>query len=244
MKVCADKIDQADKLFKDESYVKAQTTLEEMMEGCHGSGYMERAQFLLAETRYKEEDWVEARGEYTTFVLNFPSSPFAETASFRKALSSYRMSYSDMRDDSPTQTAVRDFDEFVSNYPSSGLLDSAHHYQDSLTNRLGEKDFQTARLYSRMEEPLASAMYLKTFLNQYPTSPRQLEASLMIIDDYIILEQFDPAQFYLDRLAQMFPQAKSEHASLTSKLSSAKNDFEARVKDELKEKKYRKEDAK
>jgi len=241
-KLCADKFGKAEKLFGKEKYWASLEPLEEIMNECHGTGYMERSQYMLGESHFHLEDWIEARSEYSTFLLNFPSSPYAETAAYRKAISSYRMSYTDMRDDSPTQTAMRDFQDFSSNYPSSGLLDSSALYQDSLMNRLGEKEFQTARLYWRMDEPLAAAIYLKSFINGYTSSPRQFEAQKMIIDAYTDIEQFEQAEFYLELFAKKFPQAVSEHDSRSKDLASARKSFEARVAKERLEKQYKKED--
>lgn len=242
--VCRVKFEKAEAGFKAEKYWQTQDVMEEILNECHGTGFMERTQFMMAESYYHEEEWVDARGEYTTFLLNFPSSPYAETAAFRKAVSSFNMSYTDMRDDSPTQTAIRDFEDFRSNYPSSALQDSATHYQDSLINRLGEKEFQTARLYMRMDEPLASAIYLKSFLMEYPHSPRQYEGLLMIIDCYIELQQFEQAEFYLQQLTKNYPNSKDEYKSRTEDLADAKKDFEKKLQKDIKETVYKKEDAK
>lgn len=242
--VCREKFEKAEAGFKKEKYWQSQDIMEEILNECHGTGFMERTQFMMAESYFHEEEWVDARGEYTTFLLNFPSSPYAETAAFRKALSSYNMSYTDMRDDSPTQTAIRDFEDFRSNYPSSAFQDSATHFQDSLYNRLGEKDFQTASLYKRMNEPLAAAIYLKSFINEFPNSPRFFEAHLLIIDCYIKLQQFEQAEFYLERLAKQFPAAKSEYQSRQEDLADSKKSFEKNLKNDIQEKVYIKEDAK
>jgi outer membrane protein assembly factor BamD len=241
--LCGEKFKEVKAGFVKKNYWKIKEPIEEILSQCHGTGYMEETQFMLAEANFNLEEWIEARGEYTTFFLNFPSSPYAETAAFRKALASYNMSYTDMRDDSPTQTAVQDFEDFVGNYPSSPLLDSAAKFQDSLTNRLGEKDFQIARLYWRMNEPLASAMYLKSFISDYPTNKRQYEAQLMIIDCYIRLEQFEPAQTYIQNIQQAFPKSKSDVDSRMADLKAAQKKFEARMVEERKQKQYRKEDA-
>ncbi|HSQ41101.1 MAG TPA: outer membrane protein assembly factor BamD [Fibrobacteraceae bacterium] len=243
LSLCGGKFDKLEQLFQKGKYSSVVDPAEDILNTCHGTGYMEQTQFMLAESYFHMEDWIEARGEYTTFVMNFPSSPYAETAEFRKALSSYNMSYNDMRDESPTGTAVRDFEDFVADYPSSALLDSANRYQDSLADRLAEKEFQIAKLYWRMGHPLASAMYLKTFLSNYPHSSRQYEGQLMLIDCYIKLEQFDPAQTYLDHLAVLFPKSEKDRASRQKDLTKAKSKYEARLKKELQEKQFRKEDA-
>jgi len=240
--VCTAMYNDAEKQFTSQHWSSAQGKLEKILTECHGTGYMERTQFMLAEADFQLEEWIEARGEYTTFVLNFPSAPTAETAAFRKAISAFKMSTLDMRDDSPTQTAVRDFEDFVSNYPSSALIDSATKYQDSLSNRLGEKDFQTAFLYWRMDEPLATALYLKSFIRDYPNNPRQFEAHKLIIDAYLSIEQFDQAQYYIDHMSSLFPQSKDLALSRQGDVSKARAKAETRAKDEQKQNVYRKED--
>ncbi len=240
---CSERLTKAESMVAKEDYYRSLEVLEGLLTDCRGTGLMERTQFLLAESRFKLEDWIEARGEYSTFVLNFPSSPFAESAAFRKALSAYSMSYSDMRDDSPTQTAQRDFEEFLETYPQSALSDSARKMMEGLHNRLGDKDYQTAFLYWRMNEPLACAMYLKTYLRDYPTNARRFEGLHLLIEAYIRLEQFDPALQYLDLMAREFPQASSEHKSLHASLVSAQENQKVRLEKELQEKQYRKEDA-
>ncbi len=94
-----------------------------------------------------------------------------------------------------------------------------------------------------MNEPLACAMYLKTYLRDYPTNARRFEGLHLLIEAYIRLEQFDPALQYLDLMAREFPQASSEHKSLHASLVSAQENQKVRLEKELQEKQYRKEDA-
>jgi outer membrane protein assembly factor BamD len=80
---CRIRYENAEELFKKEKYGRATDKLEEILATCAGTGYMEQAQFLMAESYFNMEDWIEARGEYGSFILNFPGSPFIETAEFR-----------------------------------------------------------------------------------------------------------------------------------------------------------------
>lgn len=243
--VCRAKFDKAEARYKKGEYWQIKEDLDEILTTCQGTGFSEQAQFMLAESHFHLEEWIEARGEYSSFVMNFPSSPFAETAAYRKAVSSYNMSYSDSRDESNTLAAIDDFGRFRADHPSSALLDSTQIYLDSLTERQAEREFMVARLYWRMNEPQASAIYLKEFLDTYPKSHRWNESALLLIDSYIKLEQFEQARFYLERLrtaaandADMTASAKDREA----KISSAQKNFQERLQKEQKQKLLRKED--
>ena len=84
--------------------------------------------------------------------MNFPGSPFIETAEFRKAVSSFNMEFRVSRDEANTTVAMKDFERYLSNYPESPLRDSVNYYYNLLVERLAEKEFQTARLYMRMDK--------------------------------------------------------------------------------------------
>lgn len=242
--MCRTKSEKAEKRHKDGEYWQNKEDLIEIISTCQGTGFVEQAQFMLSESHYNLEEWIEARGEYSTFIMNFPSSPLAETAAYRKAISSFNLSYSDSRDESNTITAQRDFQDFLDQHPSSPMADSVTYYMSQITDRLAEKDYQIARLYWRMDEPLAAAVYLKDFLEQFPGTRRFDEAAQLLVRCYIELEQFDQAQFHLEKLRGGTPSPKlaQELGSMQSDLEKAKLKSQERQKREQRDKVRRKQD--
>ncbi|MCL2261411.1 MAG: outer membrane protein assembly factor BamD [Fibromonadales bacterium] len=235
----------AEEKFKKGKYWGAKEDLAEVMQNCTGTGVMEESHFLLAESHFRLEEWLEARAEYGSFVNFFPGSPYVETAAYRKAVSAYNLSYKDSRDQSNTTFAIRDFSRFDAEFPNSVLLDSAYMYLDSLSNRVAENDFQIARLYSRMGEPGAAAIYLKAFLEDFPKSPRQREAIVMIINSYIDMKEFASAKFYLERLREIYSADERMLASakkLEDQIVGAEKSFEKRLERERKQKLQRKDE--
>jgi outer membrane protein assembly factor BamD len=236
---------EAEEKFKKGKYWSVKEDLEEIMKSCTGTGVIEETHFLLAESHFRLEEWLEARAEYGSFVNFFPGSPYAETAAYRKAISAYNLSYKDSRDQSNTTFAIRDFNRFESEFPNSGLLDSAYLYMDSLSNRVAENDYQIARLYSRMKEPGAAAIYLKTFLDEFPKSPRQKEAIIMIINSYIEMKEFASAKFYLERLRDTYSSDERMLASakrLEEQIASAERSLERKLDSERRQKLKQKND--
>jgi len=242
---CKVQYNAAETKYKAGRYWNVKDDLNEILQNCTGTGVMEETHFLLAETHFHLEEWIEAREEYGSFVNFFPGSPYAETAAYRKAVSAYNLSYKDSRDQSNTTFAIRDFNRFGSDYPSSALVDSAILYLDSLRNRVAENDFQIARLYSRMGEPGAAAIYLKEFLEDFPKSPRQKEAFVMLISSYIDMKEFAAAKFYLERLREAYSADEKMLASakkLEGQIASAEKSLEKKLEKERKQKLQQKND--
>jgi outer membrane protein assembly factor BamD len=193
---------------------------------------MEESHFMLAESHFRLREWLEARAEYGSFVNFFPSSPYAETAAYRRAVAAFNLSFRDSRDQSNTTFAIRDFGRFTYEFPNSALLDSAFMFLDSLNNRVAENDFQIARLYLRMKEPGAAAIYLKDFLDEFPKSPRQREAIVMLISSYTQMNEFTAARFYLERLRDTYSTEERMLASarrLEEQIVSAERTLERRL---------------
>ena len=242
---CKKRYENAEELYKAKKYGRTIEKLEEILSTCAGSGYMEQAQFLIAESHFNLEQWIEARGEYGSFIVNFPGSPLAETAEFRKAVSSYNMEYKIDRDESNTTTAMKDFERYLANHPSTPLRDSVNYYYNQLVDRVAEKEFQTGRLYLRMEKPQAAVIYFKEFLETYPKAKRRQEVLFMISDAYTDLDQFEPAREYLaiaKNEATDDADLQKRVKKAEDKIAKAEETYEARLKKEAENKRLQKEE--
>jgi len=242
---CKAQFNAAEAKYKAGKYWRVKDDLNEILQNCTGTGVMEETHFMLAETHFHLEEWIEAREEYGSFVNFFPGSPYSETAAYRKAVSAYNLSYKDSRDQSNTSFAIRDFNRFGADFPNSVLLDSAFMYLDSLNNRVAENDFQIARLYSRMREPGAAAIYLKEFLDEFPKSPRQKEVIVLLISSYIDMKEFSAAKFYLERLRNIYSTDEKMLASakrLEGRIATAEKSLERNLEKERRQKLQQKND--
>jgi len=242
---CKAQYNAAEAKYKAGRFWRVKDDLTEILQNCSGTGVMEETHFMLAETHFRLEEWIEAREEYGSFVNFFPGSPYSETAAYRRAVSAFNLSYKDSRDQSNTTFAIRDFNRFISDFPNSALSDSAFMYLDSLSNRVAENDFQIARLYSRMREPGAAAIYLKEFLDDFPKSPRQREVIVMLIGSYIDMQEFAAAKFYLERLRDIYNTDERMLATarrLEGRIANAERSLERRLERERRQKLQQKND--
>lgn len=243
---CKVRYEKAEELFKAGKYGRTTEKLEDILSTCAGTGFMEQAQFLMAESYFNMEDWIEARGEYGSFILNFPGSPFIETAEFRKAISSFNMEFLVDRDESNTTIAMRDFERYLSNHPESPLRDSVNYYYGLLVDRMAEKEFQKGRLYWRMDKYQAAVIYFKEFLETYPTTKRREEALILLARSYNELDQFETARLYLNiarnELKEDDNSFRRDIEKVEKKIDKAEVAFAKRMKKDSEKKKNQKED--
>jgi len=241
---CAADMQKISASYEKEKSGRLVSDLEEFLSRCTGTGFVEDAQWMLAQIRFEEEDWIEARGEFGSFAVNFPGSPRAEEAAFLKVLAASRMEYRDSRDAMNTETALRDLNQFQSSWPESSFMDSLQTVHFALRERQAEHEFNTGKLYMRMKEPQAAAIYLKELLSDYPESRFYAPSFIALIECYIRLEQFSQAEYYVDRGKSEFTddeQLQTIH-SLAEDLEKAQKDFQERLKDRQQELKIRKSD--
>ena len=243
---CKNKYDKAEELFKKEKYGRVIDKAEETMSYCAGTGYLEQTSFLLAESHFNLENWIEARGEYGSFIANFPGSPFAESAEFKKAICSFNMEFRVSRDEANTTVAMKDFERYLSNHPDTPLRDSINYYYGLLVERIAEKEFQTARLYLRMDKPQAAVIYFKEFLETYQQSKRRKEALFLTSQAYTDLDQFEAAREYLNMAKrELKDDDKDGHKLLKKtekKIAKAEEKFERRMKKDSEKKRILKEE--
>jgi outer membrane protein assembly factor BamD len=208
---------------------------------CMGTIYMEDAQYMLAQLHFNLKEYVRARGEYDIFMENFPSSDRIETAMYHKALASALQPYVEGRDESNTRQARIEFGNFVSLFPLSAKRDSAEYHMNRMMERMALRDYNIARLYLRMKEPQAAAIYLKDFIAEYPDSDLYESAITNLIQCYIRLEQFDQAQFYLDRYRNdpILTPTATDVRRLQAELDRVRNNFDARLRRQHEENQWR-----
>ncbi|MGL1936788.1 MAG: outer membrane protein assembly factor BamD [Fibrobacterales bacterium] len=235
---CSDLYTEVKALFDDKDYFEVQENVNELLNTCTGTGVMEQAQFILAESYFNMESWLEARSEYGIFVSHYPSSPSAEEALFKKGLSSYNIDFVPGRDGQQTKNSLNDFNDFISQYPNSTLIDSANTYTLKLYERLASEQMRTAELYLTMGKPLAAAIYLKDFLNEFPSSSRVNTVLIMLIECYTRIEQFNQAEQFVETLKNntLTEDEQSRYTAAVETFTADRKTFEAQVTEERKKK--------
>jgi outer membrane assembly lipoprotein YfiO len=179
-------------------YNEARDLYKDMVAACQGSPFSEQAAFELGEIQYKLGDYMEAESEYAGFLKDYPASRrFRELATYRLAMSEAKQVGIPQRDQSKTIEALGEFDRFLDEYPDSKYADTAKQEVEKLMGKLVSKQLQIARLYERMHEPQAAAIYYKHILKEYPGRADLRDINLKLARCYVRMHQFDEAEAFL-----------------------------------------------
>ena len=211
-KVCREKYEKASKLFHKGKDADAQEKLRDLTVGCSGYDFVEDAQYMLAESHYRTEQWIEAETEFGILVENYERTPRLEEARWKIARSAYEQSPTWDRDPGLTTSAIKRYRAYLADFPAAPHTDSARSDLAKLQDKLAMRRFKTGKLYMRMDEPLAATMYYNLLLREYPEFKHAQLARLDVARAYARLDQFDRARETLDTLRQ-----DSAHAATLGK---------------------------
>ena len=197
---CQAKFDLLHAKFEKKKYQSIKEPLSELITSCPGSNFTEQAMFELAETYFNLGDWVEAESEYSAFIKDFPNSRrYGEQAAYRRAVVLAKQVEKPERDQTKTLEAITAFEFFINDFPDSPRADSSGKQVEKLKHQLVDKQMQIAKLYRRMDEPQAAAIYYKQLLLDYGKFANQREIHLKLAECYVDMNQFDEAETYLTK---------------------------------------------
>jgi outer membrane protein assembly factor BamD len=154
-------------LYNDEDYFESENEFRTITMRYSGQPIADDAQFYLAETYFQKEEYLIASSEYARLVRSMPNSPFVEEASYKIGLSYFNLSPRPELDQTYTNKAIRQFQDFISDYPGSKWAVEAEKNIHILRNKLARKMLESAYIYRRMEEYDSAIIYLNLLLERY-----------------------------------------------------------------------------
>ncbi len=154
-------------------YLKATTDFKTIVESYSGTAIVDHAQFMLAETHFLCEEFISSAYEYERVYVDYPSSPFAPEAHYKKALSYFMESPKAILDQENTLLAINEFDRFIDNYPANSLVKEAQGKIEELTSKLAYKEYLNAESYKKLAKQYEGALdaalfYYRYVINEYP----------------------------------------------------------------------------
>lgn len=209
---CQERFEKHHARFEKGQYASAKLGYADFILTCTGTEHVEQAHFELGVSHFRLKEWMEAEQELSAFLRDYPTSRrFGEDARWLLARSMAQQVQIPQRDQTKTGEAMRELETFLAEFPLSDRSDSARDELERLGQLLADRDLLVARLYSRMNEPLAAAIYYKYLLAEYGDRIPRRDISLKLAESYIKLGQFIEAETILaqfDGVAKDDPFAK------------------------------------
>jgi outer membrane protein assembly factor BamD len=184
---------------------QARAYYHQLLDKFPDSEFKAQAQFNIAESLYREKNYLEARFEYQKFLELYPTHPLASRAQFQIGMCGLREILSFDRDQRKTQEALRAFRLFRRQYPQDPLVAEAEAHIHTLRTRLAEHEFAIARFYYKKGAYHAAIGRFLNLIQIYPTMPELDAALYMLADSYRAEENYVKAQRVLRLLVDQFP---------------------------------------
>ncbi len=154
------------------------------------------AQFYLAESYFKNKEYILAISEYERLTRKMKYSPFVEKCRWRICEAYVAKSPKYYHDPSNTHKALQKLQEFIDEYPDSEYSDEANKTIKKLRNKLSEKMLETAILYQKLHAYDSAIVAFRDLLRQYYDTDFAEEAHVGIVRSYSLMKKVEEAKNY------------------------------------------------
>lgn len=135
-----------------------------------GSRQASDAQYYLAETYFRGQDYFQAQSEFEFYLKSFPNGRFQEEAAYKLAASYLKSAPSRVRDQTRALRAREAIDRFLEDYPESPFRADAEQLRLEVAERLALREFDAARLYYTSGEYKSALVYYQYVDDTYPAA--------------------------------------------------------------------------
>ncbi len=150
--------------FNNGKYAKAAAVFESLSVLTNGTQRDDTVRYYWGLSNYKFKDYYTAETNFERFVEIYPRSPFTSDARFLRIDCLYRSTLRYELDQAPTYKAINAISEYILEYPDNTHMQECRDMLLELNNRLDRKAYESARLYYKMEDYLASRVALRNVL--------------------------------------------------------------------------------
>lgn len=196
------KFESANALFDKGQFLRSITLYEQIYQRMPKTGEGELSYFRIGKAYFEEEDFYMAGYYMGAFTQRFPFSPKAQEAMFLSAMCSVKNSPEESLDQTETEVAINNLQQFIDTYPNSELIDSCNHIMDKLRFKLESKDYHGVKQYAKTENYRAAVMSAMTFLDDFPRSTFKEEVSFILVKNSQLLTQNSVEDKKCERIEQ------------------------------------------
>lgn len=150
--------------FDQGKYTKSAALFESLSVLTNGTERDDTVRYYWGLSNYLFKDYYTAETNFDRFIEMYPSSPFTSEARFLRIDCLYRSTLRYELDQSPTYKAINAISEYVLEYPENTHMQECRDMLMELNDRLDLKAYESARLYYKMEDYLASRVALRNVL--------------------------------------------------------------------------------
>jgi len=191
-------------------WVQAQLDLKAYVEQYPGTDRTDDALYYLGLAYFQTKDYALASTQFDRLTRDFPQSTMQPDAMFYLARCDDLDSRPAPLDQTETQRAIDRYQQFPAAYPDHAHSGEAKQRMQALRDRLAEKRFRNGRLYTKLKQPQAAAIYLRELIDDFPESRWAGDAAVLLAEQLVKLGKREEA---IEALRRLPPAASDEMKS-------------------------------
>ncbi len=141
-----------------------------------------------AYANYYDKNYKLAGHQFKNFSVTFPQDPRAEDAAYMSALCYYEGSMDYNLDQTSTELAINEMQNFLNNYPTSERSKNIDELIDELTYKLEFKAYENSKQYFKMADYKAASTSFENVLDDFPSTKLRSK-----IYDYMLKSKYELA---------------------------------------------------
>ena len=251
------KYEAAFKYYNEGKYSKSAALFESLSVLTNGTERDDTVRYYWGLSNYKFKDYYTAETNFDKFIESFPRSPFTSEARYLRLDCLYRSTLRYELDQTPTYKAINAISEYILEFPANTHMQECRDMLVELNERLDKKAYESAKLYYKMEDYLASRVAFRNVLKddadnvyredilyyiamssykyaQLSVPAKQKERYLTFVDDYYNFIGEIPDSHYRKELDSVYQKAQK---ALGKSVVEQDEDKEMSEKDYAKERK-------
>lgn len=194
------------KEYEDENYLEALNQFEVIRLQFPGSSVADSARYYTGMCRFNREEYLLATYEFNQLIQGGRrASPLAPDAYYMFSQCYYHMSPKVQLDQTNTHRAIDALQSFVEQYPSHPKAPTVEKQILELTNKLAEKEYDTAILYEKMENNEAALIYFSTVADRYYNTYLADDGLAGKIRMLLALKRYGKAASAIDDFLERYP---------------------------------------
>ena len=204
LKNSRDRFELAKKYHLANNYTKAIENLK-IISYEKGVEYADSVQYILADCYFNTKQYILAAYEYNDLVRFTPSSKLVPMARYMVGLSYSSIIPNPSLDQNYTHRAIAELQAYLEYFPNHEKVRDAEKLLLELRNKLAEKEYNTAVLYTKMSRFRSAIIYFNIVLERFHDSSYADLAQLGIIRSYINMGRESLAKSEIDKFLIKYP---------------------------------------
>jgi outer membrane protein assembly factor BamD len=178
----------ANEKFENKKWSDALALYERLSNLVAGTDDAPNVVYNSAYANYYDKSYKLAGHQFKNFAVTFPQDKRAEEASYMSALCFYEGSMDYNLDQTSTELAINELQNFLNNYPDSEKSKNINDLIDELTYKLEFKAYENAKQYYQIADYKAANVSFENVLDDFPSTKLRPK-----IYDFIIKSRYELA---------------------------------------------------